>query len=118
LLLVRKHLIEAALANASPYEGAVCRAMKVGKGEIMGLLAAVEAWRKLDLNALNKQWFERVKRIATIVATAPGVQTSVTIPEDGNLYPTLTVSWGEPSLVSRRLIAISNSATASRASKF
>src|SRR5262249_48957516 len=31
LLLGRKDLIEAALANCSPWEGAVCRAMKVGK---------------------------------------------------------------------------------------
>src|SRR6478752_7802173 len=46
LLLGRKDLIEAALANASPFEGAVCRAMKVGKEEIMGCLAAVEAWKK------------------------------------------------------------------------
>ena len=37
-----KNLIEAALANNSPWEGAVCRAMKVGKEEIIGILAAVE----------------------------------------------------------------------------
>ncbi len=38
LLLGRKDLIEAALANCCPWEGAVCRAMKVGKEEIMGAL--------------------------------------------------------------------------------
>jgi len=95
LLLGRKHLIDAALANTSPYEGAVCRAMKVGKEEIMGCLAAVEAWTKLNLDTLNRQWSERVKRIATIVATVPGVQTDISIPEGGNRYPTLTVSWDE-----------------------
>src|SRR5690242_8807871 len=95
LLLGRKHLIEAALANTSPYEGAVCRPMKVGKEEIMGCLAAVEAWTKLDLKALNRQWSERVKRIVTIVSTVPGVTTDVSIPEGGNRYPTLTVSWDE-----------------------
>jgi len=31
LLLGRKDLIEAAMLNTSPWEGAVCRAMKVGK---------------------------------------------------------------------------------------
>src|SRR5579863_10057053 len=46
LLLGRKDLIEAAIVNTSPYEGAVCRPMKVGKEEIMGCLAAVEAWMK------------------------------------------------------------------------
>src|SRR5499425_2177642 len=55
LLLGRKDLIEAALANTSPWEGAVCRGMKVGKEEVMGALAAVEAWTKMDLVALNKE---------------------------------------------------------------
>ena len=54
LLLGRKDLIDAALANCCPWEGAVCRAMKVGKEEIMGCLAAVEAWKKKDLNALDR----------------------------------------------------------------
>jgi L-seryl-tRNA(Ser) seleniumtransferase len=95
LLLGRKHLIEAALANTSPWEGAVCRAMKVGKEEVMGCLAAVEAWGKMDLEALNQQWNQRVKRIAALVETVPGVTTEVKIPEDGNRYPTLTVKWDE-----------------------
>src|SRR5215475_1475657 len=95
LLLGRKDLIEAALANTSPWEGAVCRAMKVGKEEVMGALAAVEAWTKMDLSALNRLWEQRVKRIATMVETVPGVTTEVKIPEDGNRYPTLTVKWDE-----------------------
>ena len=93
ILLGRKDLIEAAMANTSPWEGAVCRAMKVGKEEVMGCLAAVEAWTKMDLNALNKQWEQRVKRIAALVETVPGVTTTIKIPESGNRYPTLTVNW-------------------------
>jgi L-seryl-tRNA(Ser) seleniumtransferase len=69
--------------------------MKVGKEEIIGCLAAVEAWVKLDLSMLNRQWSERVKRIATIVDTVPGVKTDISIPDDGNRYPTLRVSWDE-----------------------
>jgi L-seryl-tRNA(Ser) seleniumtransferase len=95
LLLGRKRLIEAALANTSPWEGAVCRAMKVGKEEVMGCLAAVEAWTKMDLAALNRLWEQRVKRIATLVETVPGVTTEIRIPEGGNRYPTLTVHWDE-----------------------
>jgi L-seryl-tRNA(Ser) seleniumtransferase len=95
LLLGRKDLIEAALANTSPWEGAVCRAMKVGKEEVMGCLAAVEAWTKMDLDALNRVWHERVKRIATLVETVSGVTAEITIPEGGNRYPTLTVHWDE-----------------------
>ena len=40
VLFGRKDLIEAALRNGSPYEGAICRPMKVGKEEIVGILAA------------------------------------------------------------------------------
>ena len=34
-------------------------------------------------------------RIAKLVETVPGVTTSVYIPDDGNRYPTLKVSWDE-----------------------
>jgi L-seryl-tRNA(Ser) seleniumtransferase len=95
LLLGRKDLIEAALANTSPWEGAVCRPMKVGKEEIMGCLAAVEAWFKMDPDALYRQWDARVKRIAKLVDTVPGVKTKIYVPEDGNRYPTLRVMWDE-----------------------
>jgi uncharacterized pyridoxal phosphate-dependent enzyme len=95
LLLGRKDLIEAALANSNPWEGAVCRPMKVGKEEIMGCLAAVEAWKKRDLNALDREWNARVERIAKLVETVPGVTADIQIPQGGNRYPTLTVHWDE-----------------------
>jgi uncharacterized pyridoxal phosphate-dependent enzyme len=98
LLLGRKDLIEAAMANTSPWEGAVCRAMKVGKEEIMGCLAAVEAWTHMDLNALNRQWNERAVRIQKLIDTVPGVKTEIQIPVDGNRYPTLIVTWDESAL--------------------
>ena len=95
VLLGRKDLIEAAMANTSPWEGAVCRAMKVGKEEVMGCLAAIEAWMKMDLSALNRQWNERAVRIQKLVETVPGVKTEIQIPEEGNRYPTLIVTWDE-----------------------
>jgi L-seryl-tRNA(Ser) seleniumtransferase len=95
LLLGRKDLIEAALKHSCPYEGAVCRSLKVGKEEIIGMLAAIETWQHIDVAALNKTWRRRVERIAKLVETVPGVTTSIEIPEDGNSYPTLTVNWDE-----------------------
>jgi seryl-tRNA(Sec) selenium transferase len=95
ILLGRKTLIEAALANCSPWEGSVCRPMKVGKEEIIGMLAAIEYWSHADLDALNKEWSSRVERIAKLVETVPGVTTNITIPKEGNSYPTLTVLWDE-----------------------
>ncbi len=95
LLLGRKDLIEAAWAQSCPWEGAVCRAMKVGKEEVMGLLAAVEAWKKFDLAALDKEWNKRVKKIGDLAETVPGVTTDIQTPPNGNRYPTLTVKWDE-----------------------
>ena len=95
LLLGRKDLIEAAMLNTSPWEGSVCRAMKVGKEEIIGLLTAVETWLKNDLNALNREWNSRVERIATLVKSVPGIETDISIPTDGNRYPTLHISWDQ-----------------------
>jgi len=95
VLLGRKDLIDAAMANSAPWEGAVCRAMKVGKEEIVGVLAAVEYWSKADLNALNKMWQARVERVAKLAETVPGVTTSIEIPVGSNSYPTLTVNWDE-----------------------
>jgi seryl-tRNA(Sec) selenium transferase len=95
VLLGRKDLIDAALANSNPWEGAVCRPMKVGKEEIMGIVAAIEYWSRADLAALNKEWQSRVERIQRLVQTVPGVTTDIAIPPDENSYPTLTVTWDE-----------------------
>ena len=94
ILLGRKDLIDAALANSNPWEGAVCRPMKVGKEEIMGCLAAVEAWSRMDVSRLNREWGARVQRIATLVNTVGGVETRVFTPEE-NQCPTLSISWDQ-----------------------
>jgi uncharacterized pyridoxal phosphate-dependent enzyme len=95
VLLGRKDLIEAALRNSAPWEGAVCRAMKVGKEEVIGCLTAVETWLKIDPKKLYAEWNGRVERIAKLVETVPGVKTDIYIPDDGNRYPTLKVSWDQ-----------------------
>jgi len=95
VLLGRKDLIDAALRNSSPYEGSVCRPMKVGKEEVIGLLTAIETWLTIDSQKLYAEWNERVDRIAKLVETVPGVTTQIYIPDDGNRYPTLRVSWDQ-----------------------
>lgn len=95
LLLGRKDLIEAALLNSAPREGAVCRPMKVGKEEIIGCLTALETWLKVDEKKIYDEWNTRVDRIRKLVDTVPGVKTDVYVPDDGNRYPTLRVSWDQ-----------------------
>jgi uncharacterized pyridoxal phosphate-dependent enzyme len=95
VLLGRKDLIEAALMNSSPREGAVCRPMKVGKEEMIGCLTALETWLSLDEKKLYREWNDRVDSIRKLVETVPGVETSIYIPDDGNRYPTLKISWDQ-----------------------
>lgn len=95
LLLGRKDLIEAALLNCSPREGAVCRPMKVGKEEVIGCLTALETWLKLDEKKQYEEWNARIERIRKLVETVPEVKTSTYVPDDGNRYPTLKVSWNQ-----------------------
>lgn len=95
LLLGRKDLVESALLNCSPREGAVCRPMKVGKEEIIGCLTALETWLTLDEKKLYADWNGRIDRIRKLVETVPGVKTDVYIPDDGNRYPTLKISWDQ-----------------------
>jgi uncharacterized pyridoxal phosphate-dependent enzyme len=95
LLLGRKDLIEAALMNSSPREGAVCRPMKVGKEEVIGCLTALETWLNLDEKKLYDEWNGRVDRIRKLVETVPGVKTDTYVPDDGNRYPTLKISWDQ-----------------------
>ena len=97
LLLGRKDLIESALLNSSPREGAVCRPMKVGKEEVIGCLTALETWLKVDDKKLYAEWNNRLDRIRKLVETVPGVRTDTFIPDDGNRYPTLRVYWDQQS---------------------
>src|SRR5438270_8676142 len=95
LLLGRKDLSQSALLNSSPREGAVCRPMKVGKEEIIGCLTALETWLSLDEKKLYSDWNARIGRIRKLVDTVPGVKTDIYVPDDGNRYPTLRVSWDQ-----------------------
>lgn len=95
LLLGRRDLIESALLNCSPREGAVCRPMKVGKEEIIGCLTALETWLTLDEKKLYADWNGRIDRIRKLVETVPGIKTETYIPDDGNRYPTLKVGWDQ-----------------------
>jgi L-seryl-tRNA(Ser) seleniumtransferase len=69
--------------------------MKVGKEEVIGCLTAVETWLKVDAKKLYSEWNARVDRIAKLVETVPGVKTEIYVPDDGNRYPTLKVSWDQ-----------------------
>ncbi len=95
LLLGQQDLIEAALANATPVEGAVCRAMKVGKEEIIGCMAALEKWLTIDLDALYREQTETLKIIAGHVESVPSVETKIELRNGSNRFMQLIVDWDE-----------------------
>jgi L-seryl-tRNA(Ser) seleniumtransferase len=93
LLLGRKDLLQAAWINSAPHH-AFGRALKVGKEEIMGMLAAVETWVRRDHDAEWKVWESCLNTISERVSTIAGVSTKVQQPEGPSNYaPTLRISW-------------------------
>ncbi len=93
LLLGRKDLVQAAWINSAPHH-AFGRPMKVGKEEIMGMLAAVEMWFKRDHDAEWKQWESWLDHIARRVKAVDGVSTEVLKPQGlSNHAPRLRIGW-------------------------
>jgi L-seryl-tRNA(Ser) seleniumtransferase len=76
LMLGRKDLVQAAWVHSAPHHG-YARAMKVGREEMIGMLAAVESWVKRDHAAEWKQWIARCDYIAERVSKIPGVFATV-----------------------------------------
>jgi D-glucosaminate-6-phosphate ammonia-lyase len=93
-LLGDKAMLQAAWINSAPHH-AFGRSMKVGKEEIMGMLAAIEAWPKRDHQAEWRMWEERLQFIAAKLASIPGVSTTVRQPSAdlSNRTPALRVEW-------------------------
>lgn len=94
ILLGPKDLCAAAFWNAAPHHN-WGRALKVGKEETMGMLAAVRQWYKRDHDSEQRQWLAWNNHIAAAVRGIPSVTTLVHMPgEDlSNRAPTLSISW-------------------------
>ena len=94
LLLGRKDLVRAAWLNSAPHHS-FGRSMKVGKEEIMGMLAAVEMWFQRDHKAEWKQWDSWVNHIAGRLGGVDGVTAEVVPPRQGltNRCPNLRIEW-------------------------
>jgi hypothetical protein len=93
VLLGNPELIQAAWFQAAPHHN-YGRGYKVGKEEIMGMLAAVRQWYKRDHAAEWKEWQGWLDTIATRVKSLPSVTTEILQPEDlSNRSPELRVHW-------------------------
>ncbi|HZS51128.1 MAG TPA: aminotransferase class V-fold PLP-dependent enzyme [Bryobacterales bacterium] len=95
ILFGRSHLIEAALRNGSPYEGSICRPMKVGKEEIIGVLAAVQWSSKRNYAADCRVWEIQMRQIVTALSKIPGVKAEIFYRRLGNEVPHVGIRWDE-----------------------
>lgn len=93
LLLGNKDLLMSAWQASSPHHGPG-RDNKVGKEEMMGMLAAVEAWVKRDHQAEWKTWLSYLDNISKQVSKISGIKTMVEEPTElSNRSPRLKISW-------------------------
>jgi len=93
LLVGRKDLIAAARLNAPPNGNTVGRGMKVNKEELLGMLAAVERYVKIDHAAEARDFERRAETIRASVATLPGVKAEIFVPEVANHVPHVRITW-------------------------
>lgn len=93
LLLGDKDLLMSAWQASSPHHGPG-RDNKVGREEMIGMLAAVQAWVSMDHDAQWKKWLSWLDTISKKLTTVDGVKATVNEPKElSNHSPFLVVSW-------------------------
>jgi D-glucosaminate-6-phosphate ammonia-lyase len=93
LLLGDKKLLMSAWQASSPHHGPN-RDNKVGREDIMGMLAAVEAWVTRDHAAEWQTWLSRLDYISQRVLQVAGVKTDIEQPSGlSNRAPVLVIRW-------------------------
>ncbi len=98
LVLGRKDLLISAWQASAPHHGPG-RDDKIGKEEIMGMLAAVEAWVTRDHEQEWQNWLAILADIARHVTTIAGVTTDVAEPTSlTNRAPSLSIRWDPEAL--------------------
>jgi L-seryl-tRNA(Ser) seleniumtransferase len=97
LLAGRKDLIDGARTLIAPH-GGIGRGMKVGKEEIAGLVAAVERYMTVDLEAERRVLEAKVAHLKEVVGKVKGVAVETHVPEIANHVPHFVATWDEATL--------------------
>ena len=92
LVLGRPDLVEGAQKAISPRAG-IGRGMKVGKEEIMGLVAAVERYHRIDHDAERRELDARADHVIGTASAIDGVEAEVHIPPIANQVPHVHIHW-------------------------
>jgi L-seryl-tRNA(Ser) seleniumtransferase len=93
LILGRKDILKAAWVSSAPHHGHG-RTMKIGKEEMIGLLAAVEMWVQRDHQKEDEMWTGWMQTIADRVKKIDGVNAEIRQPRSiDNHSPGLSITW-------------------------
>jgi D-glucosaminate-6-phosphate ammonia-lyase len=93
ILLGQKDILQSAWQASSPHHGPG-RDNKVGREEMIGALAAVEAWVTFDHKAQWQKWLSYLDTVAKKVVKVDSVKTAIRQPTGlGNNSPGLIISW-------------------------
>lgn len=94
VLAGRKDLLHAAWLNSSPHSDSQGRGMKVNKEEMIGLLAAIEKYSKLDFAALDREC-ERQANYMMAELRKVGIQVEKARFERGRRVHRVIATWDE-----------------------
>ncbi|MGN6248698.1 MAG: hypothetical protein ACTHNG_10085, partial [Ginsengibacter sp.] len=93
ILLGPRNILESAWHGIAPHHGPA-RDNKVGREEMIGALAAVEAWVTFDHKQQWKTWLSYLHTISGKISSVNGVKATVFEPEGlANHSPVLFVNW-------------------------
>lgn len=98
LLLGRKDLIAAAVANNNPFDDCVGRGMKVAKEQIVGMVAAVDWFVNQSEDAMQAEFQRRASRIAAHLKDVPTIESKIVVPPVANQVPHLLIRYDQQRL--------------------
>jgi len=98
LLLGRKDLIAAAIANNNPNDRSVGRGMKVAKEQIVGMVAAVDWFLEQTGEGLDAEFRRRAERVAVELKGVPSLTSEINVPPVANHVPHLMIHYDQQRL--------------------
>jgi L-seryl-tRNA(Ser) seleniumtransferase len=93
LLLGRKDLIDAAIANNAPISESIGRGMKVAKEQIVGMVAAVDWFTEQSEETMQAEFRSRANKISAHLKSIPTLRAAIVVPEIANHVPHLVLDY-------------------------
>src|SRR4029077_17993 len=85
----------AAKKNANPHCGVMGRMMKVGKEDMIAVLAAIERFVRLDPKAETREFERKLDVIEAALKGIPTLKAERVVPPIANHVPHVVLTWDE-----------------------